>query len=68
MKNKKLIKHELIHLEQHKREGLILFGLKYIYYHLKLGYWKNPYEIEARKAMGVYSKKEHLEFRKLLTK
>ena len=58
----------MTHLEQPKLEGLILFGLKDRCYHLKLGYWKNPYEIEARKAMDIHNKKEHLEFRKSLTK
>jgi hypothetical protein len=39
-------KHENIHKDQWKREGFLM-GLKYIYYHFRYGYDRNPYEIEA---------------------
>jgi len=41
--------HESIHLEQIKKEGFLKFYTKYVYYDLKYGYEKNPYEIEAHK-------------------
>ena len=46
----RLIKHELKHLEQMRRDGKVVFMVKYVYWHLKYGYLFNPYEIEARLA------------------
>ena len=48
--NSRLIKHELKHIEQIQREGRLKFLIKYSLYHLKYGYWLNPYEVEARRA------------------
>lgn len=48
-----LLRHERCHLLQQHREGHILWTLKNIGYNLTLGYWNNPYEIEARKAAGL---------------
>ena len=45
-----LIRHEAKHLEQIERDGRFLFTLKYSYWLVRYGYWKNPYEIEARAA------------------
>lgn len=47
---KKLEAHELEHLAQIKREGVIKFCLKYLWYLIRYGYKNNPYEVEARKA------------------
>lgn len=47
-----VLKHELTHVEQMKREGKVVFSIKYLYYLIKYGYWNNPYEIEARKEAG----------------
>ena len=58
IKERKIIKHELKHFEQRKREGIIKFAVKYTYYLIKYGYRNNPYEIEARKAMGIYDSKQ----------
>ena len=66
MKNKKLMKHELAHQKHIERDGAIIYGLKYIYYMISRGYWNNPYEIEARKAMGIKTKKQDKIFRKSL--
>jgi hypothetical protein len=46
--DKKLLKHEQVHIEQYKREGFIRFLIMYVYYCCRFGYWNNPYEIEAR--------------------
>ena len=43
-----MYKHELCHIEQIKRDGRLKFICKYLYYNIKYGYDKNPYEIEAR--------------------
>lgn len=45
-----LIRHEEKHLEQIKKDGIIIFTIKYLWWTLKYGYKNNPYEIEARKA------------------
>lgn len=46
----RLKKHELKHIEQMKREGILRFMVKYNYYWLRYGYKNNPYEVEARLA------------------
>lgn len=68
MKSIKIRKHELKHAEQIRKEGIIKFGIKYAYFFVTRGYWNNPYEIECRKAMGLNSRKEHLKFKKSITK
>lgn len=45
----KLLRHELMHVEQFRREGL-LFAVKYTWHDWFTGYDNNPYEIEARAA------------------
>lgn len=50
MDDKKLIRHEMKHIEQIKTEGRLKFAVKYVYYTIRHGYWNNPYEVEARKA------------------
>lgn len=49
-KSDRLLKHEQQHIKQMKREGKILYLIKYHYYWITKGYWNNPYEIEAREA------------------
>ena len=46
--DQRLIRHERKHLEQYKRYWIVGFLPVYLYYHFKLGYQKNPLEIEAR--------------------
>ena len=41
--------HEMVHVEQIRREGLLKFYIKYLWYNLRYGYKKNPYEVEARR-------------------
>lgn len=45
---KKLLTHELVHVEQWKKDRL--FPFRYAAASLRHGYWNNPYEIEARAA------------------
>jgi hypothetical protein len=47
--NKKLLNHELIHVEQIKDCGVLMFYILYLWYWIKNGfsYLKNPFEIEA---------------------
>lgn len=53
--DEKLLKHEAIHIEQYKRYGFIGFLIRYIYYHFKYGYQKNPLEIEAKERSEKYA-------------
>jgi len=46
--SKSLLLHELVHWQQFQREGFINFLINYNSAHKKVGYDKNPYEIEAR--------------------
>lgn len=48
--NQRLLRHERRHLEQIEREGRLLFALKYSWRTIRYGYWRNPYEVEARAA------------------
>lgn len=41
--------HELVHVEQIERDGVLKFYPKYLWYQLRYGYKRNPYEVEARK-------------------
>lgn len=50
----KLIFHESVHLHQIKRDGLIVFYVKYLYFNWRDGYEMNPYEIEAREKTAGY--------------
>ena len=45
--DKLLVKHEMIHFYQALKTGLWLWYLPYFYYHIRYGYRKNPYELEA---------------------
>ena len=45
-----LYKHELTHVDQVEREGFIPFYVKYFIEQAKVGYWENPYEVEAYQA------------------
>lgn len=54
-----LTAHELEHVEQIRREGVVKFYVKYLYFYYKnlwkyrngfKAYWNIPYEIEARAA------------------
>jgi hypothetical protein len=42
--------HELKHVEQYERFGLLRFLIKYGLEHLRKGYWNNALEAEARAA------------------
>ena len=48
----KLLRHELQHVRQWFRWGT-LFAVLYGFYHLRYGYWLNPFEVEAREAENV---------------
>ena len=45
----RLLKHELEHVEQWRREP-VTFPLRYVWQHVRHGYRDNPYEVAARAA------------------
>lgn len=53
---KSLYGHELVHVYQLYREPFTFF-IKYLYFHLKYGYWKNPYEIEAYRRQDEFAER-----------
>lgn len=46
----RLRRHELKHVEQMKRDGMLAWWIKAAWYLLRYGYMNSPYEIEARAA------------------
>ena len=50
LKDTKLVKHELCHVQQFKEHGNLFFIVKYLWESLRKGYHNNKFEIEARAA------------------
>jgi hypothetical protein len=50
LKDKPWLLHELKHVEQYERYGLVRFLSLYLLESLKNGYWNNRLEVEARQA------------------
>lgn len=50
MNNRAWMNHELAHVAQYRKYGLLNFLLRYGWYSLRYGYKNNPLEIEARAA------------------
>ena len=50
--DEKMYKHEKCHIEQVKREGRLKFLFKYLYYNIRYGYERNPYELEANEQIN----------------
>ena len=42
-----ILKHEMTHWDQARKNGFLLFKIKNIYYNNKYGYFNNPFEKEA---------------------
>ena len=47
-RTEKLVRHEMTHIMQMERDGILKFMIMYNWYWITKGYVKNPYEIEAR--------------------
>lgn len=39
--------HELVHIEQIDRDGAVRFSVRYLWWLVRYGYARNPYEVEA---------------------
>lgn len=50
MENIPMLRHEVKHVMQYQEQGAFFFLLKYLFFSIKYGYYKNPFEIEAREA------------------
>jgi hypothetical protein len=50
LSNDKWVKHEFCHIKQYKQHGFICFLVKYLWESIKVGYYKNKFEMEAREA------------------
>ena len=48
--NKRWLNHEIEHIRQYRKHGLILFIAKYLIETMKKGYRNNKYEVAARAA------------------
>lgn len=46
--NEALLCHELTHVRQWQKFGVLRFPVLYLWYSLKFGYYNNPFEQEAR--------------------
>jgi hypothetical protein len=50
LKNEKWVKHELCHVRQFEKYGFFPFICMYLWESIKVGYYKNKFEAEAREA------------------
>jgi len=48
------VKHELCHVKQFDTHGYLTFVIKYLWESLRVGYYNNKYELEARDAENQY--------------
>lgn len=53
LQNKRLMKHELCHVQQYKQHGMAAFLIKYLWESICRGYYNNRFEAEARAAEEV---------------
>ena len=47
-----VMRHEAIHIVQQREGWLLKFLAQYVYWLIRRGYWKNPFEVEAYKHDG----------------
>ena len=45
-----LLRHELCHIRQMRRDGHLKFWVRYYWWMITMGYAANPYELEAERA------------------
>lgn len=50
LKDEKWVRHEKCHIEQYKKYGFFNFIVRYLWESIKVGYYHNKFEAEARKA------------------
>jgi hypothetical protein len=47
------VNHELCHINQFAAHGYVMFTIKYLWESLRVGYYNNKYEVEARVAENI---------------
>ncbi len=47
------VKHEVCHVKQFDANGYVMFTIKYLWESLRVGYYNNKYEVEARAAENI---------------
>ena len=47
------VNHEICHVNQFAAHGYVMFTLKYLWESLRVGYYNNKYEVEARSAENI---------------
>lgn len=45
----RLFRHELQHVYQIRKKGVLCFYISYLWYNIRYGYKNNPYELEAER-------------------
>lgn len=55
LSNKNWLCHELKHVQQFKKDGFIVFIVKYIWESICKGYYNNKWEVEARHSEQDFS-------------
>jgi hypothetical protein len=50
LKDEKWLKHEMCHINQFKKYGFFTFIARYLWESMKVGYYENKFEAEARNA------------------
>ena len=45
-----VLEHEYMHIQQMRRDGLLVYKIRMAFFNIFRGYNKNPYEIEAHRA------------------
>lgn len=50
LKDERWVKHELCHIRQFKQYGFAGFIVKYLWESIRVGYYNNRFEVEARQA------------------
>jgi len=53
LRDEKWVRHEKCHIEQYKKYGFFNFIGRYLWESIKVGYYNNKFEAEARKAEEV---------------
>lgn len=56
LNNEQWLRHELCHIRQFREHGFLPFVMKYLLESLRMGYYNNKYEAEARAAEGDRTK------------
>src|SRR5215203_346351 len=60
LNDQKWLAHEMVHVEQFRKYGFYKFLWLYLKESIGKGYFKNKFEVEARKAEGLENAMDHI--------